>query len=326
MSKKLIVSVLVLSLTLLAAVGVAQAKTLKLAHIYPPDHPFQTVCLMIAKDVADQTDGALEVKVYPAGQLGSEKDIVEGVVTGSVDMVIAGPGELGKWYNKLLVFEAAYVFNNVDHMYRVIESEVGQELYQGLLDASGMRVLGTLYYGTRHVTTADTPVRKPEDLNGLKLRAPDMPQSVANAKAMGANPTPMAFAEVYQGLQQGVVDGQENPIATIASMKFYEVQDYLALTGHVVQATPIVISDQVFSSLTAEEQEILANAVKDHEETNVLLIEDYTERMLQVFRDNGMNIIEDVDVEAFRARVKEYLPEWEKKWGEGLYNKLQSVE
>ena len=319
----------VLGLALLAALVVGQtvaAKeyTLRWAHSYQPEHPFHVAAEMVAKDVAEKTGGNVKINVYPAGQLGSEKDIVEGLAMGTLDMVIAGPGELGKWHKPILVMEAAYVFRDVDHMYKVVRGEVGQELWGGLLEETGMRVLDTWYYGTRHVTS-NKPVYTPNDMKGMKLRAPDMPMSIANTKAMGASPTPMALSEVYLALQQGAVDGQENPIATIAANRFYEVQSYLNMTGHVVQATPVAINEMAFQNLPGEYQDVLVSSIAKHTDIVRGMIADYEAEWLDKFQEFGMKIVES-DIDAFMAATKVIPQEFGSQWGEGLYERIQQVQ
>jgi tripartite ATP-independent transporter DctP family solute receptor len=278
----------------------------------------------LVEKVKKDSDGKLIINHYPAAQLGSEKDIADGVVNGIVDMAIIGPGELGKRFKPVLVFDGPYVFRDMDHMQKVTNGPVGQELWDQMAKETGIRALNTLYYGTRYVTTSKVPVKTPADLKGLKLRTPDQPLSVANAKAMGANPTPMALSEVYLALQQGVVDGQENPIPTIASQKFNEVQKYINLTGHVVQATPVVISQKKLDSLPEDLRKILVDAVNEIAPEINQEILDNEKATLEEFKKGGMEVVES-DVDAFRQATQSVIKEFEDTWGKGLYEKIQEV-
>ncbi|WHH59072.1 sialic acid TRAP transporter substrate-binding protein SiaP [Petroclostridium sp. X23] len=298
--------------------------TYKLAHVYAPDHPFSKGMDKLAETVKTKSNGKLVINHYPAAQLGSEKDIADGIVNGIVDMAIIGPGELGKRFKPILVFDAPYVFRDVDHMQKVTTGDVGNELWEKMASETGIRELAALYYGTRYVTTSKVPIKTPADLKGLKLRAPDQPLSVANAKAMGANPTPMALSEVYLALQQGVVDGQENPIPTIASQKFNEVQKYINLTGHVVQVTPIVMSEKKLKELPDDLKQILMDAVKEIAPTINQEIADNEKATLEEFKKGGMEVIES-DVEAFRTATASVIKEFESTWGQGLFEKIQAV-
>ncbi|MDY0092772.1 MAG: sialic acid TRAP transporter substrate-binding protein SiaP [Candidatus Vecturithrix sp.] len=296
----------------------------KLAHVYAPEHPFAQGMDRLAEEVKARTNGEFVIKTYPAAQLGSEKDISDGVVNGIIEMAIVGPGEIGKRYKPVLIFDGPFVFRGYEHAMQVMQSEVGQELWGELENKTGMKNLTTLYYGTRYVTSKK-PIKTPEDMKGMKLRAPDMPLSVANAKAMGANPTPMALSEVYLALQQGVVDGQENPVPTIYTQKFHEVQDYIILTGHVVQLTPVFIAKKKFEALPEDFQKALiesVNSIAPEINQDVL---NYEKEKLEEMKTSGMNVIEP-DVEAFRQATMSVIKEFEETWGKGLYEKIQAIQ
>lgn len=295
----------------------------KLAHSYQPTHAFSKGAKRLAEAVAKKTGGNFVINEFPAGQLGSEKDIADNIVNGIIELAIIGPGEIGKRYRPVLIFDGPFIFRDYDHAQKVLTGPVGKELWDGLEKATGIKELATLYYGTRYVTSKK-PITKPEDMKGMKLRAPDMPLSVANARAMGANPTPMALSEVYLALQQNVVDGQENPIPTIYTQKFYEVQSHLAKTGHVLQLTPLFISVKSWNKLPEAYQKALLEAVAEVAPTiNAELMND-EKNMLAEMQKNGMTVTE-VDVEAFRQATQPVIKEFAATWGPGLYEKIQEV-
>ena len=296
----------------------------KLAHVYAPEHPFAKGMVQFAEEVKAQTNGDFVINTYPAAQLGSEKDIADGIVNGIIEMAIIGPGEIGKRYKPVLIFDGPFIFRNYEHAKHVVDGPVGQELWQGLEEKTGLKNLFTLYYGTRYVTSKK-PISSPEDMKGMKLRAPDMPLSVANAKAMGANPTPMALSEVYLALQQGVVDGQENPVPTIYTQKFYEVQSYISLTGHVLQLTPVFIAKKKFDALPEDYQKILLDAVAKVFPTIDQEVLNYEKEKLEEMKAAGMTVVEP-DVEAFRQATQTVIKEFEDTWGVGLYEKIQAVQ
>jgi tripartite ATP-independent transporter DctP family solute receptor len=298
--------------------------TFKLGHAYAPDHPFSKGMVRLAAKVKERSKGGLIINVYDSGTLGSEKDLADGLVNGFVDMAIIGPGELGKRFKPVLIFDGPYIFRNVEHMSNVTRGPVGQELFSQMAKETGIHALVVLYYGTRYVTTSKLPIKTPANMKGKKIRTPDQPLSVANARAMGANPTPMALSEVYLALQQGVVDGQENPIPTIASQKFNEVQKYIILTGHVIQATPVNISEKKLASLPVDLKEILideTNKVAPSINKEILRQE---KSFLSAFRKSGMTVIKP-DVAAFRKATYTVVKQFEKTWGPGLYEKIQAV-
>jgi len=326
------VACLVVVLAVVAAVSgfavpgqAADKKVLRLAHVYAPDHPFNDGMKEMAERIKERTNGTIEIQVFPAGQLGSEEDIAESVSQGIIQMAIVGPGELGKRYTPVLVFDGPYTFRGVDHALKVARGEVGRELWDALEEKSDIRVLDVMYYGTRYVTTSKVPVRTPEDLKGLKMRVPNQPMSIAIMQAFGAKPTPMALSEVYLALQQGVVDGQENPLPTIVTQKFNEVQKYLSLTGHVIQMTPIVINSEVYAGLSDEEKRILEEeARRATDATNQKVLETEKQIIEEIKASGQMEVIEP-DIEAFRRAAQQAIDENIEKWGRELYQKIQSV-
>src|SRR5690554_3048570 len=299
--------------------------TLKLAHVYGIDHPFSIGMEKLAARVKEKSNGKLIVNTYDSSRLGSEKDIADGVANGIIDMALIGPGELGKRFKPILIFDAPYVFKDLDHMQKVTRGVVGRELWDSLAMQTGIRVLASLYYGTRHVTTSMVTISMPADLQEVKLRTPDQPLSVANVKAMGADPVPMALFEVYLALQQGIVDGQENPLPTIASQRFNEVQKYISLTGHVIQVIPLTISDKKLHSLPKEMKEVLIETINEVAPMINGEIAAKEEVMLEEFRESGMHVIQP-DVEAFKKTTASVIKEYEDTWGQGLYERIQNVQ
>jgi tripartite ATP-independent transporter DctP family solute receptor len=325
---------LILALTLVASFAYAagggeaggkQEATLKLAHSYQPTHAFSAGSKKIAEVAREKSGGKLIINEFPAGQLGSEKDITDGCVNGIIDIVISGTGEIGKRYTPILIFEGGFLLSGYDHAQRVLKSDIGREMWEGCLKATGLRSLTTLYYGTRHVTS-NKEIHSPADMKGMKLRAPDMPMSVANATAMGANPTPMALSEVYLALQQNVVDGQENPIPTIYTQKFYEVQKYIILTGHTFQLTPVFINDKIYQGLSPELQKVVTGSVAEVAPTIDQAIMADEKKMLDEMQSRGMTVI-NPDVNAFvKATAVVYTdPKLQSNWGPDLYNKIQAL-
>ncbi|MFA6507023.1 MAG: sialic acid TRAP transporter substrate-binding protein SiaP [Treponemataceae bacterium] len=295
----------------------------KIAHVYQPDHPFSAGMKQLGAMVSEKTGGKFTITEFPAGQLGSEKDLSDGLVNGVLEMAIIGPGEIGKRYKPVLIFDGPFIFRDFSHAEKVLSGDIGKELWGGLEKQTGLMNLTTLYYGTRYVTSKKA-IKTPEDMKGMKLRAPDMPLSVANAKAMGANPTPMALAEVYLALQQNVVDGQENPIPTIYTQKFYEVQSHISLTGHVLQLTPVFISKKKFDALPAAYQKALLESIAAVAPTINKAVADAESKWLGEMKAKGMQVVQP-DVEAFRVATQPVIKQFEGQWGAGLYERIQAV-
>jgi len=291
--------------------------------VLQPEHPFVLGMKKTAEIVAQKTNNRIQIQVFPSAQLGTGKDMIEAVVFGSQAMATEGAAMFSQWSPRLSIMEAPYIFRDVDHMYKVMKGPIGQEMQDELVTKRGLRSLGVLYYGVRQLT-ANKPVTKPEDVKGMKLRVPEVPLYLEMARAWGANPTPMAFAELYLALKQGTVDAQENPIPTINSGKFYEVQKYLVLTGHIMVPQFHAISDKLWKSLSAADQKILQDAVDEGITfSNEMLIKQ-EQSLVDEFKKKGMQVITP-DVEAFRKASMAAIPKLEEKWGKGLYEKIAAV-
>ena len=307
------------------AAPAAQKFVYKLGHVYAPDHPFNAGMKEMAESVKAKSNGRLEIQVYPAAQLGSEKDMGDSLSRGLVDMAIIGPGELGKRYKPVLAFDGPYTFRDADHAVAVARGDIGKGLWAALEKESKIKTLDTLYYGTRWLTTSKKEVKTPDDMKGLKIRVPDQPMSIAIAKAMGASPTPMALSEAYLALSQGVADGQENPIATIVTQKFLEVQKYLVLTGHVVQMTPLVINSDKFAALPADLQKILSDEVKTATDKINTKVKGDEGKIIEDVRKAGKVTVVTPDGAAFRKATRIVVDENKASWGADLYDKIQAV-
>jgi TRAP-type transport system periplasmic protein len=279
---------------------------LRLAHIYDLQAPTHACGAVTVARWIREADVGLEVTVYPAAQLGNEGELLEQLATGQLEMAIAGPSFLATWHELIGAFDAAYAFDDADHLLEVANGAIGAGLWETLRERHGMRVLHTWFYGERHIT-ARKPVRRPEDLRGFRLRMPDARVWLATGEALGGSPTPISFTEVYMALQQGIVDGQENPITTIQAMGFHEVQSHLNLTGHIQSSTQLLIADRVWRRLNETQQAALEDAARAAGLEVRACIERGDEEILARWRKDGaMQIVEDVDVESFRARAREH--------------------
>jgi len=321
-----VVTLTVVSAVLLAAPAVpAQDRpvVLKWGIVLQPEHPFVLGMKRTAEIVAQKTSNRIQIQVFPSAQLGTGKDMIEAVIFGSQAMVTEGLAMFSQWSPRLSVMEAPYLFRDVEHMYKVMNGPIGREMQEELVARRGLRPLGVLYYGVRHLT-ANRPVRTPEDVKGMKLRVPEVTLYLEMARAWGANPTPMAFAELYLALKQGVVDAQENPIPTIHAGKFYEVQKYLILTGHIMVPQFHAISDSLWKGLSPADQQVLQAAVDEGIALSNRLILQQETSLLDEFRKRGMTVITP-DVEAFRKASMGAIARLEERWGKGLYERIAAV-
>lgn len=286
------------------------------------DHPSVVMITRVAKQVAEKTQGRIEIQVYPASQLGSSKDQIEAVALGTQQVVTEGAANFGQWVPSISIIEAPYVWRDDVHLTKVMSGPIGQDLNRQLIEKREMRILGTTYYGVRQLTTTNKAVRTVADMKEFKLRVPENEVFLAMARAWGAKPTPMTFSELYLALRQNVVDGQENPLPTIDSGKFFEVQKYLVLTSHILTPRLVVINDKFWQGLPAADQKVVSEAVAEGITWNNQEIKSREGALVDKFKKAGMEVITP-DIESFRKPVLDSLPKmFEAKWGKGLFEKI----
>ncbi len=289
---------------LLAATGLASAQTkLKWAHVYETSEPFHKYSVWAGEEIKKRTNGKYEITVFPASTLGKEADINQGLTLGTVDIVLTGASFAGRSYTPLSISYFPFIFRDAEHQLKYATSDVFKELAKGYDDKTGNHITALSYYGARHVTSsAAKPVSKPEDMKGLKIRVPDAPAYLAFPRSLGANATPIAFAEVYLALQNNTVDAQENPLPTIEAKKFYEVQKNISLTGHIVDSLLTVVSGSLWGKLSADEKKIFGDVMVEAAEKTGREIIASEARLVEEFKKKGNNVI-TVDKAAFREAV-----------------------
>lgn len=293
-------------------------KTLRIAHVYDAGHPVEQCGVATLKEELDGS--GLRIDSFPAAQLGNESESLEQVVNGSVDMAIAGPSFLGVWHKPAEVLDAAYLIEDVDHFVEAVEGETMQGVFDELYESSDIKVLSSWYYGTRHVT-ANKPINTADDFRGLKIRTPNAPLYLENIAAMDGTATPMALDEVYLALQQGVIDAQENPIPTIATAKFNEVQSYINLTGHMVQGVQITTGRTVYEGLEEEQRVALEDAMTAAAEATRECVEEQEVSVLEEWKSaDGIQVNEDVDRESLAAAAEEAM--LQQPWGD-VYQQIK---
>ena len=220
-----------------ASLCLAAPITLKLGHIAEPENPYGQGADYFAKLVKERSNGEIEIQVFPSSQLGNQRDLVEGLVFGTVDMTLTGTAVLGNFVPEVAVFDLPFIFRDIPHAYKALDT-VGMDLCK-LGEKQGMITLAIWENGVRHMTNNRQPIRTPEDMKGLKVRVMEQPVYIEMMKALGASPTPMAMSELYTALQKGVVDAQENPLAQIATKRFDEVQKYISVPWPGTGSPPI---------------------------------------------------------------------------------------
>jgi len=313
-------------LGILLLVGFSSAQTvLRFGHIANPGQPVHEGALEFARLVEEATDSAVIIDVFPSGQLGGSRDLIEGVQLGTVDLTIVGPGALGPFYAPYSWTEYPFIYESDQHVLSVMQGDIGMELAENLLGATGtIRPIAQNWLRTpRHVFTTDKPVTTVEDLSGMKIRVPSGPL-LEGFKAMGASPTPVAFAELFTAMQQGVVEGAELPIDFIYDNGFYEIATYLSLTGHVYAAQVVLINDTKFSRLSADHQAAVVDAaIRAGVYQNDIIFE-VTDSYLDRLVEAGMTVIEP-ERGGFAAAAGQGVEALEAQWGAGWYQRIQDA-
>ncbi|CCD99841.1 sialic acid TRAP transporter substrate-binding protein SiaP [Bradyrhizobium sp. STM 3809] len=282
------------------APGRAQTK-LKWAHVYETSEPFHTASVWAAQEIGKRTNGRYQIDVYPASQLGKETDINQGLSLGSVDIIISGSSFAAKAYPPIGVTYYPYTFRDADHLLAYTKSDVFKELAKGYEDKSGHHIVAVTYYGVRQ-TSSNKPIKSCADMKGLKIRVPDVPAYLAMPRACGANTAPIAFAEVYLALQNGTVEAQENPLTTIEAKKFYEVQKYIVLTGHIVDHLNTVIAGGLWKKLSEEDRKIFTEVAQEAAAKATEEIKAKEAKLVTFFKDKGLTVTE-VNKDEFRDTV-----------------------
>ena len=278
----------------------AQTK-LKWAHVYETSEPYHKWSVWAGEEFKKRTNGKYEIQVFPASSLGKESDINQGLQLGTVDIILTGASFAATSFPRLAVSYYPFTFRDAAHVIKYSRSDVFKELTEGYKKATGNTVTALTYYGARHATS-NKLFTTCEQMKGLKMRVPDAPAYTALPRACGANPTPIAFAEVYLALQNGTVDAQENPLPTIEAKKFYEVQKNIILTGHISDALLTVVSPSTMAKLSPAEQKLLAEITQQAAENATNDIRKREAELVDEFKKKGINVV-TVDRNDFQQRV-----------------------
>lgn len=267
--------------------------------------------------ITEATDGQVTIEIHPNGVLGGEREMIEAVQLGTLDMVLTSSGPLGNFADKSYAFDFPFLFRDRDHAYKVLDGEIGQEVNDQIAE-TGMINLVWMENGFRHLTNNVRPVMKPEDLDGIKLRTMENDVHLSAFREYGADPTPMAFTELFTALQQGVVDGQENPLAVIVPNKLHEVQDYLTLSNHIYSPAPFLINKDLFDGFSPQLQEAIIEAAEGARDYERQFIQDMDQEFLETIKEQGTEITEEYDYDAFFEATQPVYDEYEAEYGDIL--------
>lgn len=281
-----------LAVVLTGAAFAAPEYVIKVGYILPENQSDHIIMRdVFKKDIEEKSGGKISVELYPNAQLGGDRELIESVQLGTVQVAIPATSALAGFDKRFQVFDLPFLFKSKETAFKALDGELGHKVDE-LLKPLGMRNLGYGENGYRHITNSRGPVHKPEDLKGIKLRTMENPLHLAFFKMLGANPTPMSFGELYTALQQGTVDGQENPVVLVYTSKFYEVQKFYSLTGHVYSATMLVANDDFFASMPEDLWKIVEDAGKRYVVEQRALAEVQEQEFLEELKKTGLQINE----------------------------------
>ena len=307
------------------ATGLANAQTkLKWAHVYETSEPYHKQAVWAADEIKKRTAGRYEVDVFPASTLGKETEINQGLQLGTVDIIYTGMAFAGRVYPPMSIASAPFVFRDYAHW----QSFRGGPVFKDIVGAyagksGGQHIAGYTYYGLRHMTS-NKVITKPEDMKGLKLRVPDAPLFVMFPRAVGANPTPIAFSEVYLALQNGTVDAQENPLPTIDAKKFYEVQKYITLTGHILESLVTIVSSPAWAKMSEADKKTFDAVLWEASSRASQDIVDAENSLVAEFQKRGKTV-NKVDRAPFAAAVRGPLTAADAPWPRELFDRIQAI-
>lgn len=301
---------------------------LKFAAVSVPGDAHTEAMFRFAQEVERLSQGSIKVRVYHSGTLYSADAEPEALFKGEIEMAYLSPSQISSYIPYFNMFTAGYFFKDYNHMTKTFNGELARtKMYKDIEEKLGVVPLAAYYLGSRQINTRNKAINSPEDMKGLLLRMPNTPAWLFLGKALGANPTPMAFTEVYTGLSTGAIDAQDNPLPTIKNAKFYEVTKYIALTYHVIDSVWPMVNKKVWEQMSDAQKEAMYQAAElAREQCDQQNIKAEAE-LVKFFEEKGLKVTKP-DVNKFKAQVQEaYLkdPEMSKTWDMDLYKQIQAL-
>lgn len=297
--------------------------TIRLAHLVPEEQSSHIAAVAFKEKLEAESDGRLTVELYPNGQLyGSDREAIEAVQLGNVEMTIPAVAAMASFNEKFQVFDLPFLFNNNEAAYRALDGDLGQELMADL-ENNGMKGLVFGENGFRHVSNNNGPIETPEDMEGLKMRTLESPLHTDTFNAFGANASPFAFGELYTALQQGTYDAMDCPISLYYTNKFYEVQDYLTLTGHVYAATALLVNNDFYNTLPSDLQDLITEASEEFRTEQRELAQQQDGEFLDQLKAEGMQIndLTDEQRNQFREAAESVYTKYEDQIGKDVIDR-----
>jgi TRAP-type transport system periplasmic protein len=321
-SRALLATAVCVGVTATMAISASAQQVVEVGHSTTLDSHYGMGMTRFGEVLEEVSGGQWTLVQHPASALGGERELIEAVQIGTLDMVITSSGPLPNFVPETQVLDLPFLFRDYEHARGVLDGEIGQELL-AKVDETGMKALVWTENGFRHITNSLRPVRTPQDLAGLKIRTMENPIHLRAFEALGAAPTPMSFAELFTALQQGVVDAQENPIVVISVSRFSEVQDHLTLSGHLYSPAIIIMSQSRWDSLSEEEQGWFMEAARASVEVTRGRVTELEETGVDQLREAGMEVVTEIDRAAFEAAVQPAYEAYTQAYGEELIERIR---
>lgn len=321
LSHRLSLAAVAAGLAVLAAVPVAAQTKLRIAYATAPTSHYGAGATAFGEEVAKLTGGRITVEHFANSVLGGEREVIEGLQLGTIDLTSTSTGPVGNFVPDTLVFDVPFLFKDRAHAHAVLDGPIGQAILDKF-PARGLQALAWSENGFRHLTNSRRSVTNPTEMKGLKLRTMENEVHMQAFRTLGALPTPMAFTELFTALQQGTVDGQENPIPVIVSSKFSQVQKHLTLTGHVYSPALFLMSKASFDKLSADDKKAVQAAGKVGAKAQRDKVAEFEANGIEELRKQGMTVVTDIDNTAFKASLKPAYEIYAKKFGQ---DKLDAI-
>ncbi|WP_324751744.1 TRAP transporter substrate-binding protein [Roseovarius sp. Pro17] len=318
---KTLIKAAALAMTALAVALPATAEiepvTLRLAHVVNEQDGFHAAALKFKELVAERSNGAIQIEVFPNATLGDERTLLEGMQIGTVDMGVITNGPVSNFLEDMAVFELPFLFPSSEAAYKVLDGEIGQELLDRLSEVN-LKGLAYAERGFRNLTNSERAVNTPADMAGMRIRVMENPVYIDTFRELGADAIPMAWTEALTAMQQGTIDGQENPVNVVHSFKLNETQTNMTMTRHAYAPAIFVMGLPVWDKLSEEAQTIIDDAAQEAAEYERALNASQQEEQLQELRDAGMIINDSADLTVFAEAVKPVYEKYGKKFGDYL--------
>ena len=310
----------------LSAMAQSEQINLKLAHVANTDEPYHKAAEKFSDLVKKYTDGNVQVKIFPNSSLGSQKQILEGLLTGTVDISLTSAAALSNYLPKTQVIELPFMFRSREHVYKVMDGPLAKEIYAGD-EQKKIKVIDTWENGFRNITNSVRPITKPEDMRGIKIRVMENKMYIEMFNALGATSVPMARGEVFTALQTKVVDAQENPMGQIYTSKFYEVQKYLTVTGHTYSPEVVVFSLATWNKIPGKYQEGIVKASNEAKQLNRTLSAQMDQEYIGKVKEKGMavTVLSPEQIAPFQEKMSPVWKLYSDTIGQDLINRIKNT-